>query len=69
MHMHVNTVDVGYHVKLCAFHLVGCYLNTFNVAINGWGWETMSYFWMGSRAYVMFSNGVARWKRLGTTVL
>jgi len=28
MHMHVNTVDVGYHVTLCAFHLVGCYLNT-----------------------------------------
>jgi len=26
--MHVNTVDVGYHVKLCALHLVGCYLNT-----------------------------------------
>ena len=40
-----------------------------NVAVNGWGWAIMSYFWMGSRAYVMFSNGVARWKRLGTTVL
>jgi len=26
--MNVNTVDVGYHVKWCAFHLVGCYLNT-----------------------------------------
>ena len=23
MHMNVNTVDVGYHVKWCAFHLVG----------------------------------------------
>jgi len=40
-----------------------------NVAVNGWGWETMPYFWMGSRAYAMFSNGVARWKRLGTTGL
>ena len=28
MHMNVDTVDVGCHVKLCAFHLVGCYLNT-----------------------------------------
>jgi len=27
MHMNVNTVDVGYHVK-CAFHLVGFNLNT-----------------------------------------
>jgi len=25
---YVNTVDVGCHVKWCAFHLVGCYLNT-----------------------------------------
>jgi len=40
-----------------------------NVAVNGWGWATMSYFWMGSRAYVIFSNGVARWKRLETTRL
>jgi len=28
MHMNVTTVDVGCHVKWCAFHLVGCYLNT-----------------------------------------
>jgi len=28
MHMNVNTVDVGCHVKWCAFYLVGCYLNT-----------------------------------------
>jgi len=28
MRMNVNTVDVGYHVKWCAFHLVSCYLNT-----------------------------------------
>jgi len=28
MHMNVNTMDGGYHVKLCAFRLVGCYLNT-----------------------------------------
>jgi len=40
-----------------------------NVAVNGWGWETMSFFWMGSRAYVIFSNGVARGKRLGNTGL
>ena len=40
-----------------------------NVAVNGWGWATMSYFWMGSRAYVMSSDGVARWKRLATTDL
>jgi len=38
-----------------------------NVAVNGWGWATMSFFWMGSRAYVIVSNGVARWQRLGTT--
>ena len=40
-----------------------------NVAVNGWGWATMSFFWMGSWANVIFSNGVARWKRLGTTGL
>jgi len=40
-----------------------------NVAVNGWGWATTSFFWTGLRAYVIFSNGVARWKRLGTTVL
>jgi len=28
MHMNVNTVEVGCLVKWCAFHLVGCYLNT-----------------------------------------
>jgi len=55
--------------KLCVFYLVGCFLNPIKVAVNVWGWATMSYFWRGSRAYVIFSNTVARWKRLGTTVL
>ena len=33
------------------------------------GCHVMSNFWMGSRAYVIFSKGVVRWKRLGTTAL
>jgi len=59
MHMNVNTVDVGYHVKGCAFHLVGCYLNTLMFQLMAgaerlchcfeWGRELMSYFQMGSR--------------------
>jgi len=59
MHMNVNTVDVGYHVKWCAFHLVGCYLNTLMLQLMAgaerlchffeWGRELMSYFQMGSR--------------------
>jgi len=59
MHMNANTVDVGYHVKLCAFHLVGCYLNTLMLQLMAraerlchffeWGRELMSYFQMGSR--------------------
>jgi len=54
MHMNVNTVDVGYHVKWCAFHLVGCYLNTSMLQLMAgaerlchifeWGRELMSYF-------------------------
>ena len=54
MHMNVNTVDVGYHVKWCAFHLVGCYLNTLMLQLMAgaerlchifeWGRELMSYF-------------------------
>jgi len=56
--MKVNTVDVGYHVKSCAFHLVGCYLNTSMQLMAGaerlcyffkWGRELMSYFQMGLR--------------------
>ena len=69
MHMNVNTVDVGYHVKWCAFSSCRLLFEHLNVAVAGWGWATMSFFWMGSRAYVIFSNGVARWKRLGTTAL
>jgi len=59
MHMNVNTVDVGYHVKWCAFHLVGCYLNTLLLQLMAWterlcrifewGRELMSCFQMGSR--------------------
>jgi len=58
-HMNVNTVDVAYHVKWCAFHLVGCYLNTLMLQlmpgaerlchIFKWGRELMSYFQMESR--------------------
>ena len=64
MHMNVNTVNAT--CKIMCFYLVGCFLNPIKVAVNGWGWATMSYFWRGSRAYVIFSNGVARWIRLGT---
>jgi len=45
-------VDVGYHVKWCAFHLVGCYLNTLMLQLMAgaerlchffeWGRELMS---------------------------
>ena len=59
MHMNVNTVDVGYHVKWCAFHLVGSYLNTLMLQLMAgaerlchffeWGRELMSNFQMGSR--------------------
>jgi len=59
IHMNVNTVDVGYHVKWCAYHLVGCYLNTLMLQLMA-GAERlchilnriasfMSYFQMGSR--------------------
>jgi len=37
------------HVKLCVFYLVGCYLNIFRVAVNGWGQAPLSYFRMGLR--------------------
>ena len=60
MHMNVNTVDVGYHVKCAfAFHLVGCYLNTLMLQLMAgaerlchifeWGRKLMSYLQMGSR--------------------
>jgi len=54
--------------KMMCFSSCRLLFEHLNVAVNGRGWATMSYFWMGSRAYVIFSNGVARWKRLGTTV-
>jgi len=69
MHMNVNTGDVGYHVKLCAFHLVGCYLNTLMLQLMAGTERLCRIFEWGSRTYVMFSNGVARWKRLGSTAL
>jgi len=65
--MKVNTVNVT--CKMMFFYLVGRYLNTFRVAVNGWGWALISYFRMGSWAYIIFWNGVAKWKRLGTTAL
>jgi len=56
----VNTVNVT--SKMMCFYLAGCYLNPFRLAVNGWGRALMSYIWMGLRAYVIFSNGVASWK-------
>jgi len=59
MHMNVNTVDVGYRVKWCAFHHVRCYLNTLMLQLMAgaerlchifeWGRELMLYFQMGPR--------------------
>jgi len=43
MIMNVNTVDVGYHVKWCAFHLVGCYLNILMLQLMA-GAERLPYF-------------------------
>jgi len=37
MHLNVNTVGVGCHVKWCAFHLVGCYLNTLMLQLMAGG--------------------------------
>jgi len=48
MHMNVNTVDIGYHVKRCAFHLVGCYLNTLMLQLMA-----------GAERLCHFLNGVA----------
>jgi len=67
MQMKVNAVNVT--CKMMFFYLVCCYLNSFRVAVNGWGRALMSYFRMGSWAYIIFWNGVAKWKRLGTTAL
>ena len=57
MHMNVNTVNAT--CKMVCFYLVGCYLNPFRVVVNGWGRVLISYSRMGSRADVIFSNGVA----------
>jgi len=35
MHINVNTETLD--AKLCAFCVVGCYLNPIKVAVNGWG--------------------------------
>jgi len=58
MRMNVNTVDVGYHVKWCAFHLVGYYFNILILQLMAgaerlrrifeWGRKIMSCFQMGS---------------------
>ena len=62
MHMNVNTVDAGYPVK-CAFHLVGCYLNTLMLQLMGgaerpchifeWGREMKK---VGNHWYSKLSN-------------
>jgi len=59
MHKNINTLDVGCHAKLCAFHLVDCYLNTLMLQLMAgaeqlcrifeWGRELMSCLQMGSR--------------------
>jgi len=67
MHRKVNTMNVT--CEMMFFYLVGRYLNTFRVAVNGWSRALMSYFRMGSWAYIIFWNGVAKWKRLETIVL
>jgi len=55
--------------KMMSFYLVGCYLDILMLQLMA-GAERLCHLceW-GSRAYVIFPNEVARWKRLGTTAL
>jgi len=39
----------GCNTQNDVFYLVGCYLNPFRAAVDGWGRGLMSYFRMGSR--------------------
>jgi len=61
MHMNVNTVDVGYHVKWCAFHLVGCYLNTLMLQLLAGAERLCRIFEWGRELMPCFQMGVARW--------